>query len=166
MTTVRVTGPRTDGKRLMVMPFIQIRTCRQFAVYGHLALDISGEHAMVGGYEVILQQSDWAILARLAASDGAFVRGSDLLEEIWGDDMRDDPMFLRSWVRRLNNRLSSCCSGRPLIDTSPNGYRLLSPVEWNGQIQRSTGYRTTRTVSSAGSASPETYIPSSIPARK
>ena len=131
----------------MLMPVMQIRTCLLTAAYGDLVLDISRERAMVGGYEIILQQSDWAILTRLAAAGGAFVRGSDLLEEIWGDDMRDDPMFLRSWVRRLNNRLSSCCSGRQLIDTIPGSYRLLSPAEWSSDIRRAGGYRTTRTVS-------------------
>ncbi len=133
----------------MMTALIQIQTCRQLAVYGDLVLDISGEHAIVGGYEVILQQSDWAILTRLAAANGAFIRASDLLEEIWGDDMCDDPMFLRSWVRRLNDRLRSCCSGRPLIDTIPGCYRLLSPAEWGDQIQHTTRQRTTRTLSNA-----------------
>ena len=130
-----------EGEQSMVAvaALIQIRTCRQTAVYGDLMLDIAGERAMVGGYEVILQQSDWAILSRLAAAGGAFVRGAELLEEIWGDDMRDDPMFLRSWVRRLNNRLGSCCSGRPLIDTIPGSYRLISPAEWSREPQRAAG---------------------------
>jgi DNA-binding response OmpR family regulator len=123
----------------MLLPLVQMSTCRHVAVYGELVLDIPGERAIVGGYEIILQQSDWAILSRLAAAGGAFVRGADLLEEIWGDDMRDDPMFLRSWVRRLNNRLGSCCSGRPLIDTLPGSYRLISPAEWSRESQRVLG---------------------------
>ncbi len=139
MGTGAATGPRMDGKRLMMTALIQIQTCRQMSVYGDLVLDIAGERAMVGGYEVILQQSDWAILTCLAAAGGAFVRGSDLLSEIWGDDMRHDPMFLRSWIRRLNNRLGSCCSGRPLIDTIPGSYRLISPAEWSGDVQQATG---------------------------
>ena len=123
----------------MLLPLVQIRTCRNVAVYGDLVLDITAERAIVAGYEVVLQQSDWAILSRLAAAGGAFVRGADLLTEIWGDDMCDDPMFLRSWVRRLNNRLGSCCSGRPLIDTLPGGYRLITPAEWSREPQRFLG---------------------------
>jgi DNA-binding response OmpR family regulator len=123
----------------MLLPLVQIGACRNVAVYGDLALDIAAERAIVAGFEVVLQQSDWAILSRLAAAGGAFVRGSDLLAEIWGDDMRDDPMFLRSWVRRLNNRLGSCCSDRPLVDTLPGSYRLISPAEWSREPQRVLG---------------------------
>jgi DNA-binding response OmpR family regulator len=123
----------------MLLPLVQIGACRNVAVYGDLVLDIAAERAIVAGYEVVLQQSDWAILSQLAAASGAFVRGADLLAEIRGDDMRDDPMFLRSWVRRLNNRLGSCCSDRPLVDTLPGSYRLISPAEWSREPQRVLG---------------------------
>jgi DNA-binding response OmpR family regulator len=120
----------------MLLPLVQIGACRNVAVYGDLVLDIAAERAIVAGYEVVLQQSDWAILSQLAAAGGAFVRGADLLAEIWGDDMRDDPMFLRSWVRRLNNRLANCCSGRLLIDTLPGSYLLITPAEWSREPHR------------------------------
>jgi DNA-binding response OmpR family regulator len=152
--------------RSMMMPLTHSRSCRRMAIYGELVIDIIGERATIGEHEVMLQQSDWAILARLSAAGGTFVRGADLLEAIWGEDMRDDAMFLRSWIQRLNDRLGGCCSNRPLIDTIPGGYRLLSPVEWSAHIRYVTGQRTTRTNSNDVSASPETYIPSSIPARR
>jgi DNA-binding response OmpR family regulator len=105
------------------------------AVYGDLVLDINAERALIGGYEVILQHSDWAILTRLADANGTFVRGSELLSDIWGDDMRDDPMFLRTWIQHLNERLADC-TGRRLIDTGPGVYRLLTPAEWSARRQR------------------------------
>lgn len=139
MMTGAAMGPRMDGSRTVMMPLTQMTTCRRMAVYGDLALDIAGERAAVGPYEVVLQQSDWAILARLSAAGGAFVRGSELLAEIWGEDMRDDTTFLRSWVKRLNDRLGGCCSGRHIIDTIPGGYRLLPPVEWGTHRHRVAG---------------------------
>jgi DNA-binding response OmpR family regulator len=123
-----------DGE-CAVVTTIQRQRCRAAAVYGDLVLDITSERALIGGYEVILQQSDWAILARLADSNGTFVRGTELLATIWGDDMRDDPMFLRTWIQRLNERLANC-SGRRLIDTGPGVYRLLTPAEWSARRQR------------------------------
>lgn len=126
--------PGMDGK-CAVMTTMQRRTCRNVAVYGDLLLDIGAERAMIGGFEVILQQSDWAILARLAQAGGAFMRGTDLLATIWGDDMCDDPMFLRTWINRLNERLADC-SGHRLIDTGPGVYRLISPAEWNARRRR------------------------------
>lgn len=100
------------------------------AVYGELVLDIDGERAAIGEREIALQQSDWAILCRLFTADHSFVRGTDLLAAIWGEDMRDDALFLRGWIQRLNDRLGGCCSGRPIIDTIPGGYRLCSADEW------------------------------------
>lgn len=120
----------------MTMPRNHMNTGRGVAVYGALELDIAGERAAVGENEIMLQQSDWAILARLAEAGGAFVRGTELLAEIWGEDMRDDTAFLGSWVQRLNGRLGPCCSGRPLIETTTGGYRLLSPAEWGSGAQR------------------------------
>lgn len=145
---------------------IQVNTIRRMAVYGALVLDFDAESASIDTREVALQQSDWAILDRLATAGGAFVRGVDLLADIWGEDMRDDSAFLRAWVRRLNDRLGVCCAGRPIIDTIPGGYRLLSPLECGANLERVADQRTTRAYSNVGSARPETYIPSAMPARR
>ena len=114
-------------------------SCRNVANYGSLMLDIGAERAIVECFEVVLQQSDWAILQRLAEANGAFVRGTDLLAEVWGEDMRDEHAFLRSWIHRLNDRLARCCSGTRLIDSAPGAYRLLTPDEWQSSSQRLTG---------------------------
>lgn len=118
---------------------IQVNACRRMVVYGPLVLDFDGESALIATRKVALQQSDWAILARLAAAGGAFVRGAELLAEVWGEDMRDDTAFLRAWVHRLNDRLGACCAGRPIIDTIPGGYRLLSPTEWSADFDLVAG---------------------------
>ncbi|HEX5166760.1 MAG TPA: winged helix-turn-helix domain-containing protein [Thermomicrobiales bacterium] len=112
-----------------MMPLTWIGNSLQTMVYGSLVLDITTEQASRNGDAVALQQSDWAILNQLAAANNTFVRGSDLLESIWGDDMRDDALFLRSWVQRLNDRLS-CGSDATIIDTLLGGYRLVPPDEW------------------------------------
>ena len=125
-----------DGKRSMMTPVTRANACPTTVVYGALILDIRFERAFLGERELPLQQSDWAILARLDAAGGAFVRSSDLLAEIWGDDMRDDTAFLRSWIRRLNERLGACCSPHPVIHTIPGGYRLCTPAEWGASCER------------------------------
>ena len=118
-----------------MMSLKRMNSCRRVAVYGPLVLDIDGERASIGATDIILQQSDWAILSRLAKADSVFVRGDELLAEIWGEDMRDDTAFLRSWVHRLNDRLCACGPRHPIIDTIPGGYRLVSPAEWNSEIE-------------------------------
>ena len=121
-----------------MVPLLETRSCRRTAIYGPLVLDIDFERASIGTIEMTLQQSDWAILNRLAAAGGTFVRGSDLLSDVWGDDMRHDSAFLRNWVHRLNDRLGANGYGRPIIDTLPGGYRLLSPQEWSADYRRAT----------------------------
>ncbi|HEX5165285.1 MAG TPA: winged helix-turn-helix domain-containing protein [Thermomicrobiales bacterium] len=128
---------RMDGKRSM-MPLTWIGNSSQTMVYGSLVLDITTEQASRDGDEVALQQSDWAILNQLAAANNTFVRGSDLLESIWGDDMRDDALFLRSWVQRLNDRLCRG-SGCQIIDTLPGSYRLISPDECGTELDEFAG---------------------------
>ena len=112
-----------------MMPLTLIGNGRRMMVYGSLVLNIAAEQASCNGHEVALQQSDWAILNQLAAANNTFVRGTELLETIWGDDMRDDALFLRSWVHGLNDRLR-CGRGDAIIDTIPGGYRLVPPDEW------------------------------------
>jgi DNA-binding response OmpR family regulator len=118
---------------------IQASASRRTVVYGPLVIDFDAECASTSTGEVMLQQSDWAILDRLAAAGGAFVRSADLLASVWGDDMRNDTAFLRAWVQRLNDRLGACYAGWPIIDTIPGGYRLCSPNEWNTDLNRITG---------------------------
>jgi DNA-binding response OmpR family regulator len=112
-----------------MMPLTWIGNDRRTMIYGSLVLNIAAERASCNGQDVALQQSDWAILNQLAAANNTFVRGTDLLETIWGDDMRDDALFLRSWVHGLNDRLR-CGPGDAIIDTIPGGYRLVPPDNW------------------------------------
>lgn len=142
------------------------QTSRRTAIYGAFVLDFDVERAWLGGTEIDLQQSDWAILARLSSASGTFVRSTDLLAEIWGEDMRDDTAFLGAWIQRLNRRIASCCIGFALISSISDGYRLVSSGEWSASALGAVGQRTTRTVANDASLSPETYIPSAIPARK
>ena len=132
-------GAIDERSRSLKSLSIQVNAARRMVVYGPLVIDFDAERASTSTGEVVLQQSDWAILDRLAAAGGAFVRSTDLLSSVWGDDMRDDTAFLRAWVQRLNDRLGARYAGWPIIDTIPGGYRLCSPNEWIADLNRITG---------------------------
>jgi two-component system KDP operon response regulator KdpE len=111
----RVTGARSE-QRILRYPGIEI--------------DLERRRVLVGGDEVRLSRTEWALLEQWAANAGRVMLHSELLTRIWGPEFRDEASYLRTWVSRLRAKLKPDPSAEALITTFPAiGYRLEPPAE-------------------------------------
>ena len=82
------------------------------------------------GSEVRLTPTEWALLAVLAAHEGAILDHRTLLSSVWGPEYVGDRNYLRTFIQRLRTKLEDDPSSPQIIVTAGRqGYRFggLSP---------------------------------------
>jgi two-component system, OmpR family, KDP operon response regulator KdpE len=98
--------------------------------YPGVEIDLELRRVLVGGEEVRLSRTEWALLEHLAGNVGRVMLHRELLSRIWGPEFRDEAQYLRTWVSRLRAKLQPEAADPPLITTFPGvGYRLEPPTE-------------------------------------
>ncbi|HEU0115274.1 MAG TPA: response regulator transcription factor [Thermomicrobiales bacterium] len=98
--------------------------------YPGVEIDLERRRVLVGGEEVRLSRTEWALLAQLAGNAGRVMLHGELLSRVWGPEFRDEAHYLRTWVSRLRAKLQADPAAPPLITTFPGiGYRLEAPPD-------------------------------------
>lgn len=93
-----------------------------------LKIDVAQRRVLVGGEEVKLSRTEWALLSQLASNPDRIMLHTELLTRIWGPEFRDEAQYLRTWVSRIRAKLEPGTTGSSIIQTFPGmGYRLDAP---------------------------------------
>lgn len=125
-----VTKPFSTAELMARLQAIQRRaTSGQEAAIvecGDLRLDLASHHATLGGAELKLTPTEYALLKCLVTHAGRVVTQSQLLKEIWGPHASSHAHSLRVYVNMVRRKLVSDASAVPRILNEPGiGYRLM-----------------------------------------
>ena len=93
-----------------------------------LTVDLQGRRAFVGGADMHLTRTEFALLAELAQNQEAVLTHDDLLVKVWGPEYRDSNHYLHVYLGRIRKKLGPDLDS--LLETVPGvGYILHSPAE-------------------------------------
>jgi two-component system KDP operon response regulator KdpE len=107
---------------------------------GDLRIDLEHRMVYLGGPEVHLTPTEYALLAVLANRVGHAVSHARLLEEVWGPGAVNQTEYLRVYMRQLRYKLEPEPSQpRHLLTVSGVGYRLQSGDDPAEPVRRSRG---------------------------
>jgi two-component system KDP operon response regulator KdpE len=91
---------------------------------GDVELDLVGQRVRLGGDEVHLTPTEFALLRELALNRGKLLSRTHLLRRVWGRGYETETEYVRVYIRRLRAKLEPPGSP-PLILTQPRaGYRI------------------------------------------
>lgn len=92
-----------------------------------LRIDIQGRRAFVGGADMHLTRTEFALLAELAQNQEAVLTHENLLARVWGPEYRDSSHYLHVYLGRIRKKLGPDLE--VLLETVPGvGYILHSAV--------------------------------------
>lgn len=90
-----------------------------------LTIDIHGRRAFVGGNDMHLTRTEFALLAELAQNQEAVLTHENLLARVWGPEYRDSSHYLHVYLGRIRKKLGPDLE--TLLETVPGvGYILHS----------------------------------------
>ncbi|MFN8595669.1 MAG: response regulator transcription factor [Anaerolineae bacterium] len=90
-----------------------------------LTIDIQGRRAFVGGVDMHLTRTEFALLAELAQNQEAVLTHENLLARVWGPEYRDSSHYLHVYLGRIRKKLGPDLE--TLLETVPGvGYILHS----------------------------------------
>jgi two-component system, OmpR family, KDP operon response regulator KdpE len=90
-----------------------------------LLVDLQGHRAFVGGADMHLTRTEFALLAELAQNQEAVLTHNDLLTRVWGPEYRDSSHYLHVYLGRIRRKLGAELES--LLETVPGlGYVLHS----------------------------------------
>ena len=90
-----------------------------------LTIDLQGRRAFVGGADMHLTRTEFALLAELAQSPEAVLTHENLLARVWGPEYRDSSHYLHVYLGRIRKKLGPELDS--LLETVPGvGYILHS----------------------------------------
>jgi two-component system, OmpR family, KDP operon response regulator KdpE len=93
-----------------------------------LTVDLQGRRAFVGGADMHLTRTEFALLAELAQNQEAVLTHEVLLVRVWGPEYRDSNHYLHVYLGRIRKKLGPELDA--LLETVPGvGYILHSAVE-------------------------------------
>lgn len=111
------------------------RTCRvecshlSVLQYDRITIDLRNRRVFVGGAEVRLSRTEWALLEQLARAPGRVIRHGELLSHVWGPEFARETYYLRTWISRLRAKLGDDEEPYRVIITRPGlGYQLAEPT--------------------------------------
>ncbi len=92
---------------------------------GAIEMDLIGQRVRMGGADVHLTPTEFALLRELALNKGKLVSRTHLLRRVWGRGYETETEYVRVYIRRLRAKLEPPGSP-PLILTQPRaGYRIV-----------------------------------------
>ena len=90
-----------------------------------LVVDLPGHRALVGGADLHLTRTEFALLAELVQNQEAVLTHADLLARVWGPEYRDSSHYLHVYLGRIRKKLGPEVGA--LLETVPGlGYVLHS----------------------------------------
>ena len=93
-----------------------------------LTVDLQGRRAFVGGVDMHLTRTEFALLAELAHNQEAVLTHEALLVKVWGPEYRDSNHYLHVYLGRIRKKLGPELDS--LLETVPGvGYILHSAPE-------------------------------------
>jgi DNA-binding response OmpR family regulator len=96
---------------------------------GDLVIDFARHQVSVGGEEVYLTVTEYALLSCLAGNSGMIVTPDQLLERVWGDKYAGANHILQVNIARLRQKLNENTQKPKYILTRPGiGYMLSTPA--------------------------------------
>jgi len=88
-------------------------------------IDLQGRRAFVGGADMHLTRTEFALLAELARNPEAVLTHENLLARVWGPEYRDSNHYLHVYLGRIRKKLGPDLES--LLETVPGvGYILHS----------------------------------------
>jgi two-component system KDP operon response regulator KdpE len=92
---------------------------------GDLAVDIANRIVTVGGREVKLTPTEYAILRLLVQHAGKVLTHRQILQEVWGPNAEQESSYLRVYVTQLRKKIENDPARPSILLTEPGvGYRL------------------------------------------
>ena len=96
---------------------------------GHLVIDFASHIVTVGGREVKLTSTEYALLKILALHAGKVVTQKQLLREVWGPNAEEQSQYLRVYMMHLRKKIELPGAAQRLLKTESGiGYRLVVPT--------------------------------------
>jgi two-component system, OmpR family, KDP operon response regulator KdpE len=93
-------------------------------VIGEVEIDLAGQVVRLGGEQVHLTPTEFALLRELALNRGKLLSRAPLLRRVWGRGYETETEYVRVYILRLRAKLERP-GGPPLILTQPRaGYRI------------------------------------------
>ena len=93
---------------------------------GHLRIDLGKRWVAMSDNKVELTPKEYAVLSRLAQSPNCVITQTQLLQEIWGPEHKDNTHYLRIVVSHLRQKLGDDPAEPRYIRTEAGvGYRLI-----------------------------------------
>ena len=97
-------------------------------VCGELSVNFAQHRVFVGGQEVALTATEYALLRELALNANRVLLHEQLLTAVWGPEYVNDIDYLRAYVRYLRRKIEPDPSKSRYILTTPGvGYMLSCP---------------------------------------
>ena len=91
---------------------------------GEIEVDLVRQRVRMGGADVHLTPTEFALLRELALNRGKLLSRTHLLRRVWGRGYETETEYVRVYIRRLRAKLEQAGSP-PLIITQPRaGYRI------------------------------------------
>lgn len=93
--------------------------------HGDVTIDINRRMIRRAGALLSVTTNEWALLLALATQLNAVVESGTLLDQVWGEEMRDQTTYLDAYVRRLRRKLeANPAQPRVLTGDIANGFAL------------------------------------------
>lgn len=94
--------------------------------YGELEIDLEAHSVRRAGLDVRLTPTEFALLAYLSTHPNKVLTHRMLLQQVWGDQYRDEAEYLRVYIGRLRRKLEADPSNpRHLLTEAGIGYRFV-----------------------------------------
>jgi two-component system KDP operon response regulator KdpE len=91
---------------------------------GELLIDLDARRVLIGGSDLHLTRTEYAILSELAQHPDAIVTHDELLSRVWGPEYRGSNHYLHTYLGRLRKKMGDYGD---LLETVPGmGYNLHS----------------------------------------
>lgn len=96
--------------------------------HGPLEVDLRQRRVRLGGADVHLTPTEYALLARLVRQAGQVVTHRQLLADVWGAEHTEQTHYLRLYMGQLRAKLEADSADPQHLLTEPGvGYRLAEP---------------------------------------
>jgi two-component system, OmpR family, KDP operon response regulator KdpE len=99
-------------------------------VCGNLTVDLELHRVMIGGREVKLTPTEFALIKLLAQHQGKVLTQKQILKSVWGNEYTEDTHYVRIYIAQLRRKIEpNPTQPQYIITESGIGYRLIFPTE-------------------------------------